>query len=101
MAASQSQPSRTAPSDFPAAIQQAVERVRPAVVQITNQQSVGGLLQPSNTIPAGVGSGVIYDREGRILTNNHVIEGAQGLLVSLADGRTFEARLVGADPQTD
>jgi S1-C subfamily serine protease len=53
------------------------------------------------TVPAGVGSGVIYDDQGHILTNNHVIEGAESLLVSLPDGRSFPAELVGADPQTD
>jgi S1-C subfamily serine protease len=45
--------------------------------------------------------GVIYDTQGHILTNNHVIDGAQQLLVSLPDGRSFTAKLVGADPQTD
>jgi S1-C subfamily serine protease len=44
---------------------------------------------------------VIYDAQGHILTNNHVIEGAQKLLVSLPDGRSFPANLIGADPQTD
>jgi S1-C subfamily serine protease len=53
------------------------------------------------TVPAGVGSGVIYDSQGHILTNDHVVEGAQTLLVSLPDGRSFEAKLIGADPLTD
>jgi S1-C subfamily serine protease len=44
---------------------------------------------------------VIYDNQGHILTNNHVVEGAQQLLVSLPDKRSFPARLVGVDPQTD
>jgi serine protease Do len=52
-------------------------------------------------VPAGVGSGVIYDNQGHILTNNHVISGAQQLQVSLPDRRSFPAKLVGADPQTD
>ena len=52
-------------------------------------------------MPAGVGSGLIYDGQGHILTNNHVVEGAQQLLVSLPDKRSFPATLVGADPQTD
>jgi S1-C subfamily serine protease len=49
----------------------------------------------------GVGSGAIIDAAGHIVTNNHVIEGAQGLRVVLPDGRTFDARLIGRDPQTD
>jgi S1-C subfamily serine protease len=44
---------------------------------------------------------VIYDNQGHILTNNHVIEGAQHLTVSLPDGTIFPATLIGADPQTD
>ena len=52
-------------------------------------------------IPAGVGSGVVYDNQGHVLTNDHVVEGAQKLLVSLPDGRSFQAKLIGADPQTD
>ncbi|MEX2446641.1 MAG: trypsin-like peptidase domain-containing protein [Dehalococcoidia bacterium] len=98
----QTQPAQLqgAGSDFTQAVQRVVERVRPAVVQITNQQSARGVLDP-NTIPAGVGSGVIYDDEGRILTNNHVIAGAQGLLVVLPDGRSFDAEVLGADPMTD
>jgi serine protease Do len=84
------------------AIRTVSQQVRPAVVQITNQQQVqtGQFNQPF-VVPAGVGSGVLYDNQGHILTNNHVIEGAQQLLVSLPDKRSFPATLVGADPQTD
>jgi S1-C subfamily serine protease len=72
------------------------------VVQITNQQQVQtGQSNRPFVVPAGVGSGVIYDAQGHILTNNHVIEGAQQLLVSLPDKRSFPAKLIGADPQTD
>ncbi len=83
-------------------IRAAVERVRPAVVQITNQQQVT-TRQFRQPIPetAGIGSGVIYDPSGLILTNNHVIEGASTLIVALPDGRTFQGRLLGTDPQTD
>ena len=47
------------------------------------------------------GSGFILDREGHILTNNHVIESAQRILVTLYDGQEYEGELVGADPIND
>jgi serine protease Do/serine protease DegQ len=47
------------------------------------------------------GSGVILDPNGYILTNNHVIENAQEIIVRLSDSRKFTARLVGRDPKTD
>ena len=95
--------SGAAPSgDLLTAVRSVVQQVKPAVVQITNQQQVqtSQFAQPF-VVPAGVGSGVIYDNQGHILTNNHVVEGAQQLLVSLPDKRSFPAKLVGADPQTD
>ncbi len=49
----------------------------------------------------GFGSGVILSSDGYIVTNNHVIEGAQNIKVILNDKREFEARLVGSDPSTD
>jgi hypothetical protein len=84
------------------AVRTVSQRVKPAVVQITNQQEVqvSQFNQPF-VVPAGVGSGVIYDSQGHILTNNHVIEGAQQILVSLPDKRSFPGKVVGSDPQTD
>ncbi len=49
----------------------------------------------------GLGSGVIIDKEGHILTNEHVIAGADKIIVTLSDGRKFEAKLKGADYRTD
>ncbi len=49
----------------------------------------------------GLGSGVIVSAEGYILTNNHVIEGADEIEVSLNDGRRARARVIGTDPETD
>jgi serine protease DegQ len=50
---------------------------------------------------ASLGSGVIVSAEGYILTNNHVVEGADAIEVGLADGRKSAARIVGTDPETD
>jgi serine protease Do len=47
------------------------------------------------------GSGIIYRKDGHILTNNHVVEGARKLKVRLKDGRVFDAKVVGKDPRTD
>jgi len=64
---------------------------RPSVVAIA-VKVVGG---------TGEGSGVIVDASGRILTNDHVVGGAQEIAVTLMDGRVFDATLVGTDPATD
>ncbi|MBE9610541.1 Do family serine endopeptidase [Chitinilyticum piscinae] len=50
---------------------------------------------------SSLGSGVIVSEDGYIVTNNHVIEGADQIEVALADGRTAEARVIGTDPDTD
>jgi serine protease Do len=57
--------------------------------------------QPRDYRQEGLGSGFIIDNAGHILTNNHVIEGAQEIRVELADEREFDAQVVGADPATD
>ncbi|HWY36942.1 MAG TPA: Do family serine endopeptidase, partial [Bacteroidia bacterium] len=57
--------------------------------------------QPQQRIQQGSGSGVIIDKNGYIVTNNHVIDGASEIQVVLNDKRTYSAELVGADPQTD
>jgi serine protease Do len=57
--------------------------------------------QPREFWQEGTGSGFLIDEAGHILTNNHVIEGAQEIRVELADKREFEAQVVGADPATD
>jgi len=49
----------------------------------------------------GVGSGFLVDSSGYVVTNNHVIDGAQNIEIKLNDGRTFPAKIVGTDPKTD
>jgi S1-C subfamily serine protease len=86
--------------NFSDAIYQVVEQVKPAVVQVTNEQVGIGSFSQSDAIPVGVGSGIIYDTAGHILTN-HVVDGATKIVVSLTDGRTFTAKLLGGDARTD
>jgi S1-C subfamily serine protease len=76
------------------------EVVGPAVVNITNRSiAYDAFMQP---VPQeGSGSGFVYDADGHIVTNFHVIEGADQLLVTFADGQEVEAVLVGADPTND
>jgi serine protease Do len=93
---------QTSAPGFRDAIRAVAEQVKPAIVQVTNEQSGSlGFGQSSTDIPVGVGSGILYDSQGYILTNNHVVDGATKLVVSLPDGRAFDAKLIGQDPQTD
>ena len=74
--------------------------VGPAVVGITNKAVARDVF--NRTVETeGVGSGVIFRKDGYIVTNNHVIAGAKELIVSLADGNTINGELVGADEVTD
>lgn len=58
-------------------------------------------MQPPNRPRTGVGSGFIIDAEGYVVTNNHVIDGADDIRVRLSDGRDLAAELIGTDQQTD
>ena len=77
-----------------------VKTLTPSVVQVvTEMQAMGTINQP---VPGmGVGTGVILDLEGHILTNNHVIAGAERITVTLSNGNSFPARLVGGDAAMD
>jgi len=73
-----------------------VRKAVPAVVSITTRRiEQDEFNRPSS--PRGLGSGFIADRRGYILTNLHVVEGADEIKVTLTDGRRFTARLVGGD----
>jgi len=60
-----------------------------------------GQQQPQELLQRALGSGVIVSSDGYILTNHHVIDGAQDIKVDLNDGRTFDAKLIGTDPPSD
>ncbi len=101
-----------------------VERALPAVVHISTLQTPGGddaaemyegpfgdmldrmfpdrerAPQMRRSRPSS-GSGFLIDRDGRILTNNHVVDNASDITVTLMDQRTFKAKVVGQDPATD
>ena len=99
-----------------------VSKVAPAVVTIHSQSRVrqpqqypfmddpffrrffgnpGQQQPPGERQQSGLGSGVIIDSNGYILTNHHVIDGAEEIKVDLSESRTLDARLVGADPPSD
>jgi serine protease Do len=109
-------------ADLSTAIERVAEQTIPAVVhiEVTQRQEVSTPLLPFENDPLfrhffgipempkkfkrelkGLGTGVIIDTEGHILTNNHVAGGATKLEVLLASGNRYPAKLIGADPKTD
>ncbi|MFH1748166.1 MAG: trypsin-like peptidase domain-containing protein [Planctomycetota bacterium] len=75
------------------------EQLRQQLGDMLDDEQIEQLLQRQQ--PPGSGSGIIFDSDGHILTNNHVVAGRDTLRVQLNDDRTYEATLVGTDPQTD
>ena len=57
--------------------------------------------QPRESLERALGSGVIVSADGYIITNHHVVDGAEDIRVDLTDGRTLDAKLVGSDPPSD
>src|SRR5689334_16667061 len=81
------------------AVTGAAERVGPAVVRIDIEREGGRLVR--TVFGGGLGSGFIFASDGQILTNAHVVANARRIRVTLADGRTFDAGLVGRDTEID
>ena len=87
-------------ANFP--VVQISKALAPAVVGIANFESQGNLFGGGGLSEAGSGSGFIIDAQhGYIVTNNHVVTGAEKLVISLADGRNLNAKIVGTDDRTD
>ncbi len=80
--------------------QELVTEVAPAVVSIVTE-TVGYNWFWQAVPQTGAGSGIIISSDGYIVTNNHVVEGAQKVTVTLSDGSAFEATIVGTDAKTD
>lgn len=83
------------------AVIDAVKKVQPAVVTVINQMQPQRNRRGATLSPTASGSGVIIDAKGYVVTNNHVIDGAQSLQVIYADGTQVDATLVGTDPVLD
>jgi len=93
---------RDLPEHQNTAIVRATERVLPTVVGITNKALVQDIFDGRSILrERATGTGVIIDAQGHIVTNNHVIEGATELRVTLGDGVEYPARLIGSDAATD
>ena len=82
------------------------KNVQNSVVQITSKVTttdntiiING--QPLQDQSTRLGSGFVYDKEGRIITNNHVVDGSKTVNVSFIDGNTYTAKVVGTDPDND
>ncbi len=97
-----------------------VEKLLPSVVNIStthkpgsheDEENIPGIVSanpaisdyfnPKNPQQLSLGSGFIIDKDGYIITNNHVIDGAETIVVTLADNRQFDAEVVGHDSKTD
>ena len=82
------------------------KRVENSVVQITSTRSDPNQVTIINGVPAtgrstALGSGFVYDNQGHIITNHHVIDGATTADVTFTDGNTYSAKVIGKDPDAD
>lgn len=103
-------PRSSALSDLESAYQEIYTQVNPAVVliQVVQQSAAApnrpnpGFGLPQSPAPAhGLGSGFVWDNQGNIVTNNHVVEGATQITVTFADGTLVPAKVVGVDSDSD
>ncbi len=83
------------------AVENVVQQVSPAVVRIVSTKEVLNFFYLQAVPQQGLGSGVVIRPDGLILTNNHVIEDASKIQVTLSNGKTYKGKVVGADPISD
>lgn len=81
-------------------VQQIIDVAADAVVEINTEVVRNDLWMRQYTTP-GAGSGVVISADGYIMTNNHVIKSSEKISVTLRDGTTYDAKLIGADERTD
>jgi S1-C subfamily serine protease len=91
----------TNPTMTPSVLTDLFNRTENSVVQITSQSNA--TLKDNALVgeTTASGSGFVYDNQGHIITNDHVIKGRKTVDVEFADGDTFKAKVVGIDPSTD
>ncbi len=89
-------PTTTAPAPLPSEVAPTVTDVATAAIP-----SIVAVEIASQGVVIGGGSGVVYSDDGFVITNNHVIEGADGIVVVFSDGVSYPGTLVGTDPLTD
>ena len=87
-------------SDDPLTIAEIAAKVQPAVVEVTTE-TVTTDSRLKQYVSKGAGSGVIFRQDGYIVTNNHVIDSAGKITVTLHNGASYEASVIGTDEQTD
>lgn len=80
--------------------QEVAEKAANSVVEITTESVVSGQYM-QQYVSTGAGSGVIISEDGYIITNNHVIDGANTITVTLKNGKSYTAKLIGKDSQVD
>jgi len=105
-------PGAISPTASAGSLSFAAKKASPAVVSINTSQKAGleknkdpwfryFFGDQDDSAQTGLGSGVIVSPQGYILTNNHVVEAADEILVMLNDGRQTQAKVIGTDPETD
>jgi S1-C subfamily serine protease len=99
-------PSSSSPSSPSSSFANVFKRVENSVVQITSTRSDPNQVTIINGVPAtsrstALGSGFVYDNQGHIITNHHVIDGATTADVTFTDGNTYSAKVIGKEPDAD